>query len=150
MRSSKYTRAVLEPVVARSRSLADVIRAFGLKPTGGNYRYFTAVLFKAGLDTSHFGHGGVVRQIRDLSRDELDPLVRAAISTAQVLARLGLPTEGRPQRELDRRIADLGLDAAHFRGQGSARGETKETHAALARISRRNSLPTTRSSSKAR
>ena len=33
MRSSKYTREVLEPVVARSASMSDVIRAFGLKPT---------------------------------------------------------------------------------------------------------------------
>ena len=56
MRSSKYTRDVLEPVVATSRSLAQVIRRLGLKPTGGNYR--------------------------ERTRDELAPLVQHSLSVA--------------------------------------------------------------------
>lgn len=54
MRSSKYTREVLAPVVASSRSLAQVMRKLGLKPTGGNYRYINARIRVAGVDTSHF------------------------------------------------------------------------------------------------
>ena len=143
MRSTKYTREVLEPVVARARSLAEVIRAFGLRPTGGNYRHFAAVIFKARLETSHFtGVSSVaLRPIRMFSREELGPLVREATSVTQVLARLGLPTLGCPLRELSRRIRELELDASHFRGQGWARGETKATHPSLASASRRLAFP---------
>lgn len=133
MRSSKYTREVLEPVVARACSLSDVIRAFGLKPTGGNHRHFTAVIFKAGLDTDHFGPHGL-RRIRSLSREELQPIVSVVTSMAQVLARLDLPTVGRPHYELGQRIRALEIDVAHFRGRGWSRGETKRTHASVAHV----------------
>ena len=143
MRRSKYTRAVLAPVVARARSLAEVIRAFGLRPTGGNYRHFKAVIFKAGLDTGHFdGTSSVaLRPIRTYSYEELEHLVREAKSVARVCARLGLPVRGRPHREVTRRIRELGLDVSHFRGQGWARGETKETHPSLASASQRIAFP---------
>lgn len=141
MRRSKYTREVLEPVVARARSLSDVIRAFGLKPTGGNHRHFGAVIFKAGLDTSHFGHGQTSKRIRELSRADLVNIVRSSLSVAQVLAHFGLPENGRPQHDLRRRMRELGLDVSHFRGSGWARGESKATHAALARGARLRSLP---------
>jgi len=141
MRPSKYTREVLEPVVAKANSLSDVIRAFGLKPTGGNYRYFTAVVFKAGLDTSHFGLRQLSRRVRALSRDDLASIVKSSLSVAQVLAHFGLPQEGRPHRELSRRLRELELDMSHFRGPGWARGETKDTHASLARIAHIRSLP---------
>ena len=38
-------------------------------------------------------------------------------------------------------MRELGLDVSHFRGPGWARGETKDTHASLARIARVRSLP---------
>jgi len=133
MRRSKYTREVLEPVVARSHSLSDVIRAFALKPTGGNHRYFTALIFKAGLDTSHFGPLAL-RRIRSLTHEELAPVVRDVTSKRQVLARLGLPLDGRPHREIGERIRGLGLEVSHFRGHGWARGETAQTHPSVARF----------------
>src|SRR4051794_26371392 len=133
MPSTKYTREVLEPVVARSGSMSDVIRAFGLKATGGNHRHFTAVIFKAGLDTSHFVHGQISKRIRDLSHVALAATVRDSLSVAQVLAHLGLPQKGRPQHDLNRRMRELGLDVSHFRGEGWARGETKATNLSLAR-----------------
>lgn len=52
-----------------------------------------------------------------------------------------MPTEGRSHHELKRRIRALGLDTAHFRGAGWARGETKDTHPAVARMSKRVALP---------
>ena len=123
--------------------MSEVIRAFGLRPNGGNYRHISAVVFRAGLDISHFDRTSSValRPIRELSYRDLAPLVAQASSIAQVLARLGLPTEGRPHRELSRRIRELDIDASHLRGSGWARGETKATHPAVARISRRMSLP---------
>lgn len=120
--------------------MSDVIRAFGLRATGGNHRHFTAVIFKAGLDTSHFCHGRVSKHIRDLSRGDLVDVVRDSLSVAQVLARLGLPQKGGPHRDLKRRMRELELDTSHFRGVAWARGETNATHATLARGSRLRSL----------
>lgn len=141
MPRSKYTREVLEPVVAKSRSLSDVIRAFGLKPTGGNFRYFTAVIFKAGLDTNHFSHGRAGRRLRALPQAELEEIVRTSSSFAQVVLRLGLQPEGRPHRDVSQRVHALGLDISHFRGAGWAKGQTKQTNASIARHAHGRSLP---------
>src|SRR4051812_36195305 len=141
MPSTKYTREVLEPVVAKARSLSDVIRAFGLKPTGGNFRYFTAVIFRAGLDTSHFRHGRAARQLRALPQRDLEDLVRTSFSFAEVVARIGLAPDGRPHRDVSRRVRELGLDTSHFRGAGWAKGQTKQTNASIARFARSRSLP---------
>ena len=54
MRSTKYTREVLEPVVRSSPSLAEVMRKLGLQATGGNHRNIKLRIRHSGLDTSHF------------------------------------------------------------------------------------------------
>lgn len=51
---SKYTKDLLGPIVARSHSVADVLRELGLQPTGGNYRYLNSRMRALELDTSHF------------------------------------------------------------------------------------------------
>lgn len=86
----------------------------------------------AGLDTSHFGRKLRVR-IEQVAVEHLAKLVAESISFAQVLTTLELPTEGRAHHELARRLAALGIDTSHFRGQGWSRGETKRSHASLAR-----------------
>ncbi len=54
MRNSKYTKDLLEPIVRRSTSMAQVIAALGLRPTGGNYRFFNSRLRLLGIGTDHF------------------------------------------------------------------------------------------------
>ncbi len=54
MRASKYTREVMEPAVRDARSLAEVLRGLGIRPTGGNYRYISARIRVLGLTTEHF------------------------------------------------------------------------------------------------
>lgn len=54
MRQSKYTAARLAPLVATSRSLAEVLGALKLKPTGGNYRWIAFRIRFLGLDAAHF------------------------------------------------------------------------------------------------
>jgi len=125
VRKTKYTREVLAPVVAKARSLSDVIRAFGVKPTGGTHRYFKARIARAGLDTSHFGGRS---PFRTMTREQLESMVRAAKSFAQILRMLNLPEVGRPHHDLKRRVAALALDTSHFRGSGWSRGETRESH----------------------
>src|SRR5688500_7845262 len=113
MRSTKYTAEVLAPIVASSRSLADVIRAFGLRPTGGNYRFLKGQIRRAGLDTSHFGCGTIRRSVAAIPAETLAILVSQSSSVAQVLGALGLQAKGRAHHELTKRIIRLGLDTSH-------------------------------------
>lgn len=54
MRKSKYTAEVLEPIVASSKSMAEVFRKLGLRPSGGNHRMIGQHIAYLGIDKSHF------------------------------------------------------------------------------------------------
>jgi hypothetical protein len=128
MRASKYNAALLAPLARASRTLADLLRRLGLPPTGGNYRCISRRLRSENIDVDHFR--GSTRE--EVTRDRLETLVRESTSIAQVLASLNRPLDGRPHRDLARRIRELGLDTSHFRGSAWSRGETKETNASVA------------------
>jgi len=49
-------------------------------------------------------------------------------------------TDRRDYRHVNARIRQAGLDIAHFRGQGWARGESKDTHPSLKSASRRKTI----------
>lgn len=50
----KWTRQILEPVVARSSSVNDVLRRLELDPVGGHHTHISRRIKAYGLDTSHF------------------------------------------------------------------------------------------------
>ncbi|MBL1080421.1 HNH endonuclease [Streptomyces actinomycinicus] len=50
----KWTREILEPVVARSASVNEVLRRLGLDPVGGHHTNISRRIKAYGLDTSHF------------------------------------------------------------------------------------------------
>jgi hypothetical protein len=50
----KYTKELLEPIVKKSISTAQVLKALGLKLTGGNYSHINKVIKKFNIDRSHF------------------------------------------------------------------------------------------------
>lgn len=52
--SAKWTRDILEPVVARSTSVNDVLRRLGLATVGGHHANISRRIKAYGLDTSHF------------------------------------------------------------------------------------------------
>ena len=52
--NSKYTKELLEPIVASSTSIADVLRKLGLKLGGGSYAWVPRVIKQHGIDCSHF------------------------------------------------------------------------------------------------
>lgn len=52
--SRKYTREILEPLVAQSTSVAGVLRLLGLMQNGGAHAHISRSIKKFGLDTSHF------------------------------------------------------------------------------------------------
>src|SRR5688500_4448819 len=108
MSRSKYTRELLAPLVAQSRSLSEVIRKLGRTPNGGYHRLITSRIRRLELDTTHFTHRNARRAIEAVSREELESLVLQSCSVAQVLVKLGLPEEGRPHHDLKSRLRDLG------------------------------------------
>ena len=122
-----------------SRSLSDVIRKLGLKPTGGNHRHISRCVRVAKLDTSHFQHGR--SRLARFTRELLEPIVRSSTSVAQVLAQLGMRTDGGPHRDMTSHLRALGLDTSHFRGSGWSRGETAQTNAVVDRAARKRRLP---------
>ncbi len=140
MRSTKYTRDVLAPVVAKARSLSEVIRALGLKPSGGNYRYIAAMIRRSGVAADHLRRWSARSRIEATTPAELAQLVESAKSLAQILIALGLPSEGRPHHELTARLAELNISTAHLVGRAWSRGETNATSPAVARGARKRTL----------
>lgn len=144
MRGSKYTRAVLFPVVQASKTLREVIEKLGLRPVAGNYRYIRARMRVAGIDGAHLRHGLTTKQIRAMTREQLQPLVRDARSYAQVLARLGLPVNGRPVVVLSQHVRGLEIDTTHFTGSAWNRGQTAATHPSVQRGREKLAFPADR------
>lgn len=137
MRVSKYNAALLEPIVKSSRTLGEVIRRLGLPATGGNYRHIAARLRQAGVDTSHLRSTTIQARCESIPKEALAALVAENSPVAQILTKLGLPTEGRPHRVISQRIRDLGVETKHLRGSGWSRGETKRSHPSVAQNSRK-------------
>lgn len=50
----KYNKEILEPVVLKSRSIAQVLMFLNLKQTGGNYENIKSRIKEFNIDTSHF------------------------------------------------------------------------------------------------
>ena len=50
----KYTRELLEPIVAQSLSIAEVLRRLGLRQAGGTQTHVARRIRDYGLDTTHF------------------------------------------------------------------------------------------------
>lgn len=53
-RSSKYSKELLEPIVASSYSWAQVLEKLGLKYTGGSLKYIRSRVFFVNLSVDHF------------------------------------------------------------------------------------------------
>ncbi|MFI2374101.1 HNH endonuclease [Streptomyces sp. NPDC018964] len=51
---AKWTRQILEPVVAASTSVNEVLRRLGLDPVGGHHTNISRRIKAYGIDTSHF------------------------------------------------------------------------------------------------
>ena len=51
----KYTKEMLEPLVAQSTSVAGVMRLLGLRQNGGEHTHISRTIKRFGIDTSHFG-----------------------------------------------------------------------------------------------
>jgi len=67
----KYTRELLEPLVAQATSVADVLRLLGLRQNGGAHAHISRVIKELGLDTRHFRQRVGTGPSRRLAADEI-------------------------------------------------------------------------------
>lgn len=54
MGKSKYTKELLEGVVAKSRAMSEVLRNLDLKQSGGNHSYISSRIRMYNISTEHF------------------------------------------------------------------------------------------------
>jgi hypothetical protein len=54
MKFRKYTKELLEPIVANSTSMRQVLFSLGLSQSGGNNSHIKMVIERLGIDKSHF------------------------------------------------------------------------------------------------
>src|SRR3990170_680454 len=92
----KYTKDVLEEAVARSQSVAGVLRCLGLNETGGSHAHISQRIKALGIDTSHF------------CRPKANGAARRRHKAAQILVRI--PPGGKRQAAhmLRRALVEIG------------------------------------------
>ncbi len=115
--------AVLAPLAADCANLQQVLACLGREPGGKTYAVLRGRLAELGMVARHLEARPVNAARRYAATDaELAEAVAASATIAGVLRRLGLTVRGGNYRVVRERIAQLGLDTGHFRGQGWARG----------------------------
>ncbi|MFI2758223.1 HNH endonuclease signature motif containing protein [Streptomyces echinatus] len=97
----KWTREVLEPVVAVSASVNEVVRRLGLDPVGGHQTNIARRIKAHGIDTSHFTAVVRTERMRDNQRRR---------TAAEILVE---DTSGRasriPRQRLKRAMGEMGV-----------------------------------------
>ncbi|MFE5854541.1 HNH endonuclease signature motif containing protein [Streptomyces sp. NPDC056500] len=95
---SRWTRAVLEPAVAASTSVSEVLRRLGIEAVGGHHSHISRRIKAYGLDTSHFGlpRGPGSRRFRQSAEEVL-------------VERDGEHPRRVPSKRLKRALAELGV-----------------------------------------
>ena len=92
----KYTKELLSDVVARSNSVADVLRRLDLTQAGGTHAHISRTIKAFGIDTSHFGstpHNGAAKRRR---------------TAEQILVRLPIGSRRRKPHMLQRALIEIG------------------------------------------
>lgn len=134
MRNRRYTEnefrtAVADPDV---RTIADLCRALGIVPRGGNYESVRAFAAELGIDLrAHLAEtarredlGGQAQSWNDVSDEDIAAAVSDQPSLAAAMRSLGFVPSSAGYRRLRKAIDRTGADTSHLLGQGWARGRT--------------------------
>ncbi|WP_420033873.1 HNH endonuclease [Streptomyces sp. cg28] len=109
MAGQRYTRELLEEAARNAGSWDEAVRWCGGEPTRYSKRYLSKKMAEAGIDVSHFRHGGV---------RHTEAALRAAViesrSIKDVVLRLGISNVGGNRAHISRRLTALGIDTSHF------------------------------------
>ena len=120
MPTRRWTDDQLRAAVATWKTWSAVVRALGLTTRGRNHVYLQLRCDELGIDTRHLARGSVSRV--GVTDDQLRVAVAASRSYAQTIRSVGLIAAGGNHDQIKRRIAQLGLDTSHFKGQGWNKG----------------------------
>ena len=119
----KYTREVLEPLVRKHVSVANILRELNVSVVGGSTTHVGRVIRKLGLDTSHFKYGSHTSNIPELSREQLEEVVKRHKSVAGILRELGCRVDGRCHKIFSDSLQEKNLDISHFTGASWNKGQ---------------------------
>jgi hypothetical protein len=116
-----YSDEQLRLAVAGARSIADVLRALGLFPGGGNYESIKDHIRRLGIEVSHLWTYDSRRRLGSYSDEEIAEAARSSRSFAQLMRKLGISPGGN-QARLKERVQRAGIDTSHMLGAGWRRG----------------------------
>ncbi|MFJ6723306.1 HNH endonuclease [Streptomyces sp. NPDC091281] len=133
MDAGRYDRERLAPEVARARTWAELMRALGLRVSGGQRRVLQRHVARLGLDTGHFVRRSPWRRYPDAAIAEA---AAESASLREVALKLGATPATGTLSHLRRRIEAAGIAIGHFRGVDRAAPElpftTEELRSAAA------------------
>ena len=119
-----FTDAKLREAVSNATTYVMVVRQLGLEHTALNATRVRRRITALGIDTSHFvrTREGARRLRTRWSDGDLRAAVAGSHGVASTIRALGLVPAGGNYDHVQRRIAELGLDTSHFRGQAWNKG----------------------------
>jgi hypothetical protein len=122
--SSRVSDARLRELVPKCKSLTDLLEASGLGLHGNNFTRLRKRISLLAIDTSHFTRTVTKSGKRPTkwTDERLRDAVAASFSIAETIRGLGLVPAGGNYDQVQRRIRELGIDTAHFTGQGWNKG----------------------------
>lgn len=113
----------LKKVIAASRTLADVTRAFQLEPSGKRNRIIRRLAVQHNLDIRHLIGNRSLSGYGRFTREQLTDAARTSTSISAMMRSLGMnPRVGSSGNALRKRLQVLGIDTSHFSGSGWAKG----------------------------
>ena len=112
-------------VVAKNDNIRNIVVALGYSPSSGSMaKKVKERIQRQNLDTSHFN--SYIRdmpkrfcRIDELSKGELDVLVKNNVCFIDVLLELGYQRSGSMAKRLRERMDELGVDYSHFTGRSA-------------------------------
>jgi len=107
----RYTREQLAAAVAGASTWAGVMRALGLRISGGQRRTLQKAVAEYGLDTAHFVRRSPWLRYPD---DAIAQAVETSTTLREVVDKLGARPATGTLSHIRRRIAAAGMDVRHF------------------------------------
>ncbi|MCH6160480.1 HNH endonuclease signature motif containing protein [Streptomyces marispadix] len=109
----KYTREQLAAPVADASNWTDLMRALGLRVSGGRRRTLQRAVAEYGLDTGHFTPRSPWAKYSD---EQIARAVASSTTLREVVGKLGARPSTGTLSHIRRRVAAAGLDVSHFPG----------------------------------
>jgi hypothetical protein len=109
--SEQYTAERLAEVIDGSSTWADVIRALGLKPSGGRRRTLQKYAVAYGIDTSHFKKQSPWQKYSEAA---IADAVACSTTLREVAQKLGARPAPGTLSHIRKRIALAGIDVSHI------------------------------------